>query len=154
MQPPRSGGRFPDLKRPDRKQSIAHFTENEQMNGHPLSPLEKALRMNQDAAVYGTFAEIGAGQEVVRWFFHVDGATGTFLPGLLLCAEQERDVGHCRTSGPTRTDECQCGANSSGADQEQSPLPTDLSLRSVILWLRAMRQFQNRFGKQVAYRGR
>lgn len=47
------------------------------MNGHPLSPSEKALRMNQDAGVYGTFAEIGAGQEVVRWFFHVGGATGT-----------------------------------------------------------------------------
>ena len=33
--------------------------------------------MNQDAVVYGTFAEIGAGQEVVRWFFHVGGASGT-----------------------------------------------------------------------------
>ena len=47
------------------------------MNENPLSPSEKALRMNQDATVYGTFAEIGAGQEVVRWFFQVGGATGT-----------------------------------------------------------------------------
>jgi hypothetical protein len=47
------------------------------MNEIPLSPSEKALRMNQDAVVYGTFAEIGAGQEVVRWFFHVGGASGT-----------------------------------------------------------------------------
>jgi hypothetical protein len=47
------------------------------MNEFPLSPSEKALRMNQDAVVYGTFAEIGAGQEVVRWFFHVGGASGT-----------------------------------------------------------------------------
>src|SRR6185295_18037012 len=38
---------------------------------------EKALRINLDAAKYGTFAEIGAGQEVVRWFFRVGGAAGT-----------------------------------------------------------------------------
>jgi hypothetical protein len=30
---------------------------------------EKALRINLDAAKYGTLAEIGAGQEVARWFF-------------------------------------------------------------------------------------
>src|SRR5215813_7603680 len=38
---------------------------------------EKALQINIDAARYGTFAEIGAGQEVARWFFHVGGAAGT-----------------------------------------------------------------------------
>ncbi len=38
---------------------------------------DKALRINIDAARYGTFAEIGAGQEVARWFFHVGGAAGT-----------------------------------------------------------------------------
>lgn len=38
---------------------------------------EKALRINLDPAIYGTFAEIGAGQEVARWFFHVGGAAGT-----------------------------------------------------------------------------
>ncbi len=37
----------------------------------------KALRINLDARRYGTFAEIGAGQEVVRWFFRVGGAAGT-----------------------------------------------------------------------------
>src|SRR5271156_1966478 len=37
----------------------------------------KALQINLDARKYGTFAEIGAGQEVVRWFFHVGGASGT-----------------------------------------------------------------------------
>jgi len=47
------------------------------MDGQRLTPEEKALRMNQDALVYGTFAEIGAGQEVVRWFFQVGGASGT-----------------------------------------------------------------------------
>jgi hypothetical protein len=42
-----------------------------------LSTHDKALRINIDAARYGTFAEIGAGQEVAQWFFHVGGAAGT-----------------------------------------------------------------------------
>jgi hypothetical protein len=37
----------------------------------------KALQINLDAKMYGTFAEIGAGQEVVRRFFRVGGAAGT-----------------------------------------------------------------------------
>jgi hypothetical protein len=45
--------------------------------GMTLSANDKALRINIDAARYGTFAEIGAGQEVARWFFHVGGAAGT-----------------------------------------------------------------------------
>lgn len=44
---------------------------------HQLSTLEKALEINLDANRYGTFAEIGAGQEVVRWFFQAGGAAGT-----------------------------------------------------------------------------
>ena len=38
---------------------------------------EKALAINLDPSLYGTFAEIGAGQEVARWFFSVGGAAGT-----------------------------------------------------------------------------
>lgn len=38
---------------------------------------QKALRINLDAKRYGTFAEIGAGQEVARWFFRVGGAART-----------------------------------------------------------------------------
>jgi len=37
----------------------------------------KALQINLDAPKYGTFAEIGAGQEVARRFFLVGGASGT-----------------------------------------------------------------------------
>ena len=37
----------------------------------------KALQVNLDPAKYGTFAEIGAGQEVARWFFHVGKASST-----------------------------------------------------------------------------
>src|SRR3954469_8255200 len=38
---------------------------------------QKALALNLDATTYGTFAEIGGGQEVSRWFFTVGGAAGT-----------------------------------------------------------------------------
>ena len=43
---------------------------------HP-STREKALTLNLDPGPYGTIAEIGAGQEVARWLFHVGGAAGT-----------------------------------------------------------------------------
>jgi hypothetical protein len=38
---------------------------------------QKARQINLDAATHGTFAEIGAGQEVARWFFRVGGAAAT-----------------------------------------------------------------------------
>ena len=34
---------------------------------------QKALRINLNENIYGTFAEIGAGQETVRQFFRVGG---------------------------------------------------------------------------------
>ena len=42
-----------------------------------LSTNQKALKINLDPMFYGTFAEIGAGQEVARWFFKVGAAAGT-----------------------------------------------------------------------------
>jgi hypothetical protein len=44
---------------------------------HHTGATEKALAINLDPVRYGSFAEIGAGQEVVRWFFRVGGAAGT-----------------------------------------------------------------------------
>src|SRR5882757_227002 len=41
-----------------------------------ISP-QKALQINVDLKKFGTFAEIGAGQEVARCFFHVGKASGT-----------------------------------------------------------------------------
>jgi hypothetical protein len=38
---------------------------------------QKALTINLNASVFGSFAEIGAGQEVARWFLTVGGASGT-----------------------------------------------------------------------------
>ena len=43
---------------------------------------QKALQINLDPSKYGTFAEIGAGQEVARWFFRVGGAAGTIAKSM------------------------------------------------------------------------
>src|SRR5215212_1050724 len=47
------------------------------MKEETINTERKALTINRDERRYGTFAEIGAGQEVVRWFFRVGGAAGT-----------------------------------------------------------------------------
>src|ERR1700735_3669211 len=47
------------------------------IGAHESDTHQKALRINLDPRWYGTIAEIGAGQEVVRWFFRVGGAAGT-----------------------------------------------------------------------------
>ena len=43
---------------------------------------EKALRINLNRNIYGTFAEIGAGQETVRNFFRAGGASGTIAKAM------------------------------------------------------------------------
>lgn len=43
----------------------------------PTDAHAKALAINLAGEHYGTFAEIGAGQEVARWFLRVGGASGT-----------------------------------------------------------------------------
>src|SRR5947209_1838881 len=47
-----------------------------------LGTRQKALRVNLELRRYGAFAEIGAGQEVVRWFFRVGGAAGTIAKSI------------------------------------------------------------------------
>jgi hypothetical protein len=42
-----------------------------------LDTHHKALTLNLDASAFGSFAEIGAGQEIAHWFFLVGGASGT-----------------------------------------------------------------------------
>ena len=64
----------------------------------PLSTLEKALELNLDNSRYGTFAEIGAGQEVVRWFFQAGGAAGTISKSISAYDMQVSDAiyGKCQ----------------------------------------------------------
>ena len=47
------------------------------MSDEPLTTMQKAFNLNMDLAKYGTIAEIGAGQEVSRFFFRAGGAAGT-----------------------------------------------------------------------------
>jgi hypothetical protein len=46
--------------------------EDEKVDCH-----QKALSLNLDSTIFGSFAEIGAGQEVARWFLLVGAASGT-----------------------------------------------------------------------------
>lgn len=46
------------------------------------STLAKALRINLNENIYGTFAEIGAGQETVRHFFRAGAASGTIAKAM------------------------------------------------------------------------
>lgn len=47
-----------------------------------LTTNRKALTINLDEPIYGTFAEIGAGQEVARMFFQAGGASGTIAKSI------------------------------------------------------------------------
>jgi len=47
-----------------------------------LSPAQKARRINYDPDLYGTFAEIGVGQETVRHFFRAGGALQTIAKAM------------------------------------------------------------------------
>jgi len=50
--------------------------------GGGVGTQQKALQINLDPTKYGVFAEIGAGQEVARWFFRVGGASGTIAKSM------------------------------------------------------------------------
>jgi len=52
------------------------------MTNERPSTERKALQINLDPRRYGSFAEIGAGQEVVRWFFRVGAAAGTIAKSM------------------------------------------------------------------------
>jgi hypothetical protein len=52
------------------------------MQSTVVDTYQKAIQINLDNAKYGTFAEIGAGQEVARWFFRVGGAAGTIAKSI------------------------------------------------------------------------
>ena len=52
------------------------------MSNETLDTYHKALAFNMDRSAYGTIAEIGAGQETVRWFFKVGGAAGSIAKSM------------------------------------------------------------------------
>lgn len=52
------------------------------MQHRDYSPTKKALQINLDDSIYGTFAEIGAGQEVARHFFQAGRASHTIAKSI------------------------------------------------------------------------
>ncbi len=62
-----------------------------------LTTQEKALQINLNKAIYGSFAEIGAGQEVASNFFKVGGASGTIAKTISAYDMKFSDAiyGHC-----------------------------------------------------------
>lgn len=59
---------------------VKTISHNKILRSHMRQLLEteqKALEINLNDKIYGTFAEIGAGQEVARYFFQVGAAAGT-----------------------------------------------------------------------------
>jgi hypothetical protein len=57
---------------------VPGMSENKEL----LTTIQKALTINLDPPKYGTFAEIGAGQEVAREFFQAGGASGTIAKSI------------------------------------------------------------------------
>ena len=59
---------------------------------HILKTEQKALEINLNDRIYGTFAEIGAGQEVARNFFQVGAAAGTIAKTMSAYDKQYSDA--------------------------------------------------------------
>src|ERR1051326_5599635 len=55
-----------------------------------LDTHHKALTLNLEATIYGSFAEIGAGQEGARWFLRVGAASGTVAKAI---SAYDKEVG-------------------------------------------------------------
>ena len=58
------------------------FLKGDKELEHVLSVKQKSLKINLNEHIYGTFAEIGAGQETVRHFFRAGGASGTIAKAM------------------------------------------------------------------------
>src|ERR1700678_540079 len=66
----------PDFLPPSSRLCFNQEHPMERANTPTITPHEKAVQINLDRRFYGTFAEIGAGQEVARWFFVGGGESG------------------------------------------------------------------------------
>jgi hypothetical protein len=61
-----------------------------------LSINRKALTINLDDSIFGSFAEIGGGQEVARNFFQVGGASGTVAKTISAYDKRFSDALYCK----------------------------------------------------------
>ena len=61
---------------------MGSYLKNENQFENIPSIKAKTLRINLNQDIYGTFAEIGAGQETARHFFRAGGASGTIAKAM------------------------------------------------------------------------
>ena len=61
----------------DTSHTILFMNKSKVTHDTNLTTKQKALRLNLDKNIYGSFAEIGAGQDVASIFFKAGGASGT-----------------------------------------------------------------------------
>lgn len=62
----------------------------------------KALKINLDSSVYGSFAEIGGGQETARNFFQAGGASGTIAKTISAYDKSYSDAVYCKEKSSKR----------------------------------------------------
>jgi hypothetical protein len=67
-----------------------------------LTPKQKALQINLDPTIYGSFSEIGAGQEVSRHFFKAGAAAGTIAKTISAYDMTVSDIIYGRDEKDTR----------------------------------------------------
>lgn len=90
------------------------------------STKDKALRINMNENIYGTFAEIGAGQETVRHFFRAGGSSGTIAKTMSAYDKDFSDAIY--------------GAENDGRYVSESRLKKMLSLESSLIEKRLSRE--------------
>ena len=71
-------------------------------NNDILSVNRKALEINLDPTIFGSFAEIGGGQEVARNFFQAGGASGTIAKSISAYDKRYSDAIYCKDKSSKR----------------------------------------------------
>jgi len=56
------------------------------------TPMQKALKINLNSNIYGSFSEIGAGQETARIFFRAGGSSGTIAKAMSAYSKEFSDA--------------------------------------------------------------
>ncbi|TDM00011.1 MAG: nicotinate-nucleotide adenylyltransferase [Flavobacteriaceae bacterium] len=66
---------------------------------HVLTPLQKALKINLDGRFYGSFSEIGAGQEASRFFFKAGATSNSMAKSMSAYSKDFSDAIYGKQSG-------------------------------------------------------
>lgn len=99
-----------------------------------LSVNRKALNINLDDTIFGSFAEIGGGQEVARNFFQVGGASGTVAKTISAYDKRYSDALYCNKKQMKRY-----------VSRERLELMLDTEYNEIVSLLSKSRDSQTRF---------